>query len=64
MARKTFHSLRHTLRSAIVQSGGSDAQADLILGHSAGQGKTYTHSEMSATAAVLTRALSAPGSDA
>lgn len=57
MAQKTFHSLRHTLRSAIVASGGSDAQADLILGHSAGQGKTYTHSEMGAMSSMLTRAI-------
>lgn len=62
MARKTFHSLRHTLRTAIVASGGSDAQADVILGHSPGQGRTYTHSELAATAAVLTRALSSPPS--
>ena len=55
VARKTFHSLRHTLRTQIVSSGGSDAQADLILGHSAGQGKTYTHSELDATRATLGR---------
>ena len=56
-ARKTFHSLRHTLRSAIVASGGSDAQADLVLGHSPGQGKAYTHGEETATAEVLKAAL-------
>ena len=55
VARKTFHSLRHTLRTLIVSSGGSDAQADLILGHSAGQGKTYTHSEVEALKGVLTK---------
>jgi integrase len=55
VARKTFHSLRHTLRTAIVSSGGSDAQADLILGHSSGQGKTYTHSETGAMESVLLR---------
>lgn len=57
LARKTFHSLRHTLRTAIVLSGGSDAQADLVLGHSAGQGKAYTHSELNSMAATLQRAL-------
>lgn len=57
VARKSFHSLRHTLRSAIVAAGGSDAQADLILGHSAGQGKAYTHAELAASAAVLQAAL-------
>ena len=55
VARKTFHSLRHTLRTLIVSSGGSDAQADLILGHSSGQGKTYTHSEIDATRTTLGR---------
>lgn len=57
MARKTFHSLRHTLRSAIVNSGGSDAQADIILGHSAGQGKRYTHSELESMRETLSSAL-------
>lgn len=56
MARKTFHSLRHTLRTAIVSSGGSDAQADIILGHSDGEGKRYTHSEVDAMEATLTKA--------
>lgn len=53
VARKTFHSLRHTLRTLIVASGGSDAQADIILGHSGTQGKTYTHSETEAMRNVL-----------
>lgn len=53
VARKSFHSLRHTLRTLIVSSGGSDAQADLILGHSGQQGKTYTHSELEATRTTL-----------
>lgn len=57
LARKTFHSFRHTLRTAIVASNGSDAQADAILGHSSGQGKAYTHSEVSALEGVLSRAL-------
>ena len=57
IARKTFHSLRHTLRSSIVSSGGSDAQADLILGHSEGQGKTYTHADMKSMRKVLKSAL-------
>lgn len=57
MARKTFHSFRHTLRTFIVSSGGSDAQADLILGHSGNQGKTYTHSEMKAMQEFLGKAL-------
>ena len=56
IARKTFHSLRHTLRTAIVSSGGSDAQADLILGHSEGEGKRYTHSEVDAMRGTLERA--------
>ena len=57
MARKTFHSLRHTLRTAIVSSGGSDAQADTILGHSEGEGKRYTHSEVDAMRGTLAKAL-------
>ena len=57
VARKTFHSLRHTLRTAIVSSGGSDAQADVILGHSEGEGKRYTHSEVEAMRRTLTAAL-------
>lgn len=60
IARKTFHSLRHTLRTAIVSSGGSDAQADLILGHSAGQGRTYTHTELASSRAVLLAAFQPP----
>ncbi len=55
VAQKTFHSLRHTLRTSIVSSGGSDAQADLILGHSESQGKAYTHSEIDAMRAMLER---------
>ena len=57
IARKTFHSLRHTLRTSIVSSGGSDAQADIILGHSEGEGKRYTHSELGAMRATLKKAL-------
>lgn len=57
IARKTFHSLRHTLRSAIVAGGGSDAQADSILGHSPGEGKRYTHSELKSLEGVLRQAL-------
>lgn len=57
VARKTFHSLRHTLRTAIVSSGGSDAQADVVLGHSKGQGKTYTHNEVEAMRRTLSAAL-------
>ncbi|MGE9268308.1 MAG: tyrosine-type recombinase/integrase [Verrucomicrobiales bacterium] len=57
IARKTFHSLRHTLRSAIVSSGGTDAQADLVLGHSAGQGKAYTHADLTALGEIIGRAL-------
>lgn len=56
-ARKTFHSLRHTLRTAIVASGGSDAQADTVLGHSPGEGKRYTHPEVDAMRSTLARAL-------
>ena len=58
VARKTFHSLRHTLRTLIVSSGGSDAQADLILGHSGDQGKSYTHSETDAMRLTLGRVFS------
>lgn len=58
VARKSFHSLRHTLRTLIVSSGGSDAQADLILGHSGQQGKTYTHSELESLQSVLVKAIS------
>ncbi|PQJ27457.1 site-specific integrase [Rubritalea profundi] len=57
IAQKTFHSLRHTLRTLIVSGGGSDAQADLILGHSPGEGKRYTHSEMDSLKKVLDDAL-------
>ena len=57
VARKTFHSLRHSLRTFIVSSGGSDAQADLILGHSGNEGKTYTHAEMEAMREFLTKAM-------
>lgn len=61
IARKTFHSLRHTLRTAIVSSGGSDAQADVILGHSEGEGKRYTHSEVDAMRGTLEKALKPSG---
>lgn len=57
VAQKTFHSLRHTLRTLIVSGGGSDAQADLILGHSPDEGKRYTHSEMDSLKKVLDDAL-------
>lgn len=56
VARKTFHSLRHTLRTAIIASGGSDAQADVILGHSEGEGKRYTHAEVGAMRGTLEQA--------
>lgn len=57
VAQKTFHSLRHTLRTLIVSGGGSDAQADLILGHSPGEGKRYTHAELGALKNALDNAL-------
>jgi integrase len=57
IARKTFHSLRHTLRTAIASSGGSDAQADIILGHSVGMGRRYVHSEIESMRATLKKAI-------
>ena len=57
VARKTFHSLRHTLRSAMIAKGGSDAQADLLLGHSPGQGQVYTHVDMNSMKQLLKSAL-------
>lgn len=57
IARKSFHSIRHTLRSAIIAAGGTDAQADLVTGHSPGQGKAYTHADMETLKGLLSKAL-------
>lgn len=56
-ARKTFHSLRHTVHSAIIASGGTEAQAEMILGHSPGQGKAYSHADVQSLGKVLVSAL-------
>lgn len=46
VARKTFHSLRHTLRSELINKGATSEIADMITGHSGDQGKTYTHMDI------------------
>ena len=58
IARKTFHSIRHTLRSEIINSGGTSSQADMILGHSEGMGRRYTHMDIEAMREALNKAIS------